>query len=297
MKKGVMFAFLTAIISGISIFINKFAVTGVNSSVFTGIKAVIVSIFLISTIFLFKEFKELKKLTRKDYLKLFLIGLLGGSIPFLLFFKGLQITSALNASFIHKSMFLWVALLAFIFLKEKLDRRWFIAAFLLLAGNILLLKIRNLTLNTGDLLIFSATFFWAIENVISKHLLKKLNARTVAFGRMFFGSLIILIYLGATKQITQIASISLANVFWILLTSVLLLLYVNSWYSALKFTKASTATSILMFGSVITALLSFVFLDKLLTIIQILGIILLISGSLAIARIKLPHTFSIAKPK
>ena len=297
MKKGVMFAFLTAIISGVSIFINKFAVTGVNSSVFTGMKNVIVAIFLISLIFAFNQFKELKKLTKKDYLKLFLIGLLGGSIPFLLFFRGLQLTNALNASFIHKSMFIWVALLAVIFLKEKLDRRWFIAAVLLLTGNILLLKIRNLTLNTGDLLIFSATFFWAIENVISKHLLKKLNARTVAFGRMFFGSLIILIYLGITKQITQIASISLANIFWILLTSLFLFFYVNSWYTALKFTKASTATSMLMLGSVITALLSFVFLDKLLTIAQILGIVLLISGSLAIARIKLPHTFSIANPK
>jgi len=288
MKKGARFAFLTAIISGISIFINKFAVTGVNSSVFTGLKAVIVSLFLFSAIFLFKDFKELKKLTKKDYLKLFLIGLLGGSIPFLLFFKGLQLTSALNASFIHKTMFLWVALLAVIFLKEKLDKRWFIAALMIVAGNILLLRITNWSFNMGDFLILGATFFWASENILSKHLLKKLSSKIVALGRMFFGSLIILAYLATTGQVSQITNISLTNIFWILLTSIFLFFYVSSWYNALKFTKASTATSILMFGSVITTLLSFVFLNTNLILTQVLGIILITSGLLAIAKIKLP---------
>ena len=282
MKKGISFAFLTAVISGVSIFINKFAVTGVNSSVFTGLKAVIVSLFLISTLFIFKDFKELKKLTKKDYMKLFFIGLLGGSIPFLLFFKGLQLTTALNASFIHKTMFLWVALLAVIFLKEKLDKRWFIAAVLILAGNILLLRITNWSFNIGDILILSATFFWASENIISKQVLKKLNARTVALGRMFFGSLVIMVYLAVIGQITQIATISLTNVFWILLTSIFLFFYVSSWYTALKYARASTATSILMFGSVITALLSFIFLEKVFVLSEILGIILIISGSVVI---------------
>lgn len=283
-----MFAFLTAIISGVSIFINKFAVTGVNSSVFTGLKAIIVSIFLISIMFAFSEIKEIKRLTRKDYFKLLLVGLLGGSIPFLLFFKGLQLTSALNASFIHKTIFLWVALLAVIFLKEKLDKRWFIAALMIVAGNILLLRITNWAFNAGDLLIFTATLFWTVENIISKNLLKKLSARTVALGRMFFGSLFILVYLAATRQITQVANIGLTNIFWILLTSIFLFFYVSSWYTALKFAKASTATSILMFGSVITALLSFIFLNTSLVLTQVFGIVLIISGLLAVARIRLP---------
>ncbi len=288
MKKGARFAFLTAVISGVSIFVNKFAVSGVNSSIFTGMKNLIVAIFLISLIFAINQFKELKKLTKKEYMKLILVGLLGGSIPFLLFFKGLQLTSALNASFIHKTMFLWVALLAVIFLKEKLNKRWFIAAFSILIGNILLLKITNWSYNLGDILIFSATFFWASENILSKHLLKKLSSKTVALGRMFFGSLIILAYLATTRQIPQIANISLTNVFWILLTSTFLFFYVSSWYKALKFAKASTATSILMFGSVVTTLLSFIFLNTSLALSQIFGIILITIGLLIVARIKLP---------
>jgi drug/metabolite transporter (DMT)-like permease len=286
MKKGVMFAFLTAIISGISIFINKFAVSGVNSSVFTGLKALIVSLFLISVMFAFSELKELKKLTRKDYLKLFAVGLIGGSIPFLLFFKGLQLTSALNASFIHKTMFLWVALLAAIFLKERLNKRWFVAAVLILAGNILLLRMTNWSWNIGDFLILGATFFWASENILSKHLLKKLSTRIVVSGRMFFGSLIILTYLGITGQITQVVGIGLTNIFWILLTSIFLFFYVSSWYNALKYTKASTATSILMFGSVVTALLSYIFLNKVFVLSEILGILLITGGMLAITRIR-----------
>ena len=35
-KKGLMFAFFTAIVSGFSIFVNKFGLTGIDPYVFTG---------------------------------------------------------------------------------------------------------------------------------------------------------------------------------------------------------------------------------------------------------------------
>jgi len=174
-----------------------------------------------------------------------------------------------------------------------------------------LLKVTKLGFYFGDLLIFSATLFWAAENIISKYVLRRLSPRIVALGRMFFGSIIILIYLAFTKQFNQIFAISFSNLLWILFTSLLLYLYVTSWYTSLKFTKVSTASSILMLGSVVTALLSFLFsgnsfgnmLGNILTMTamtEIIGIILLIAGALIVSgfRIRMPHsTFSTAKPK
>jgi len=284
MNKGVKFSLITAIVSGISIFVNKFAVNGLDSSFFVFMKNILVAVFLFSLVLLFGQLKELKKLSRKDYGKLALIGIFGGSIPFILFFKGLQLTSAVNASFLHKTMFVWVSLLALFFLKEKLDRRWIIAAVLLLTGNILLLKLTSFSFGAGELLILSATLFWSIETVISKNALKDLSPRIVALGRMFFGSLIVLAYISFTGEISGIFNVTLTQLLWILITSFFLLMYVTFWYTGLKYTEASTATSILLIGSVVTIILSSIFLDKLISISEAIGMILLVAGSLILAR-------------
>ncbi len=60
-NKGVFFALITALISGFSVFLNKFAVSfWDNSSVFATAKNLIVAIFLVSLIILFKKSAELK---------------------------------------------------------------------------------------------------------------------------------------------------------------------------------------------------------------------------------------------
>ena len=299
-KKGLLFVLGTAIISGVSIFINKFGVKGIDAYVFTGAKNVIVALFLFSIILLVKDFKKLRAMSKKDIGKLFLIGLFGGSIPFLLFFKGLQLTSAAQGAFIHKTMFLWVGILALIFLKEKLNKGIIIGAILLLTGNFLLLKLNNFVFATGDILILAATLFWGIETIISKQALKTLDSKIVAFGRMFFGSLIIITFLTITNKLSLINTLTSTHLVWILLTSIFLLGYVFTWYSGLKHIKASVATSILLLGSVITTLLNLTFADIVLVPSQIIGIILLVLGISCIVWFttilkKIQSTFSIAK--
>ena len=299
-KKGLMFVLGTAIISGVSIFINKFGVKGIDAYLFTGAKNVIVAIFLFSLILLAMDFKKLKAMSKKDIGKLFLIGLFGGSIPFLLFFKGLQITSAAQGTFIHKTMFLWVGILALIFLKEKLNKGILIGAVLLLTGNFLLLKLNNFVFATGDLLILAATLFWSVETIISKNALKNLDSKVVAFGRMFFGSLLIIVFLGVTGKLVLVTTLTSAHFLWILVTSIFLLGYVFTWYSGLKHIKAGVATSILLLGSVITTVLNLAFADAVIVPSQVIGMILLVIGSTCVIWFseilkKLHSTFSIAK--
>lgn len=300
-KKGFWLALGTAIISGISIFINKFGVQGIDSSLFTGAKNILVTLFLFSIILLAKDFRKLKQLKAKAWAKLSLIGLVGGSIPFLLFFKGLQLTTASQGSFIQKTMFIWVGALALIFLKEKLDKGMIIGAIMLLAGNFLLLKINNFSIAQGDWLILAATLLWSIETIISKQALRTIDSKVVAFGRMFFGSLIILAFLAASNKLALVAQITFSQLIWMIITSVFLLGYVFTWYSGLKQVKASIATSILLLGSVITTLLDIAWGAKV-TTAQVGGLILLISGAasvLGLAKVlkKAQLIFSTAKAK
>lgn len=280
-KEGLWLVFFTALVSGASIFINKFGVKGINPYVFTWLKSLVVFIFLFATILLFREFSELKHLNKKQWLKLATIGLVGGSIPFLLFFKGLSMASATTSAFIHKTMFIYVALLAIFFLKEKLNKGIIVGAVLLLAGNLLLLKLKSFSFGLGELLVLFATLFWAVETIISKHTLKEISPRIVAFGRMFFGSLFILVFLVATKNIAHVASLTLPQVAWVGLTSAFLFLYVFTWYWGLKHVSATIATCILLIGSVITTGLG-LFTGTTITITQGIGILSLVLGVIVI---------------
>jgi len=277
-KRSMMFALFAALVSGFSIFINKFGVKETDPYVFTGAKNIIVALFLLSAIFLLKDYKELLALNKKQWAKLFAIGVIGGSIPFLLFFKGLTMTSAAMGGFIQKMMFIFVAAGAFVFLKEKIDKRFAAAAVLLLVGNFLLLNIKAVSFNMGDALIAIAMLFWAAENVLSKHVLSEVSSRTVAFSRMFFGSLIIIAFWAATGRIGTALSLTSVQLSWIALTAVFLLLYVTSWYYALQKLKASVATSILLIASPITTALNYAFTGAAVTLGQAFGMLLIVAG-------------------
>ena len=233
---------------------------------------------LFSIILGFSEFKNLKNLNKREWLLLLVIGFIGGSIPFVLFFNGLKLVNGAVGSFIHKLMFLFVALLAVFFLKEKLSWKILIPAGMLVVGNLLLLKLSAFEFGAGGLMILGATVFWSIENVISKKVLQTIEPKVVAFGRLFFGSIFILIFMLFTSKIDFALSINRAQLGWIIMGSVFLLLYVVTWYTGLKDINVTTATSILLLGSPVTTVLSFVFLGGAVSRAEVIGILTVVTG-------------------
>jgi drug/metabolite transporter (DMT)-like permease len=276
-----MLVFLTALVSGFSIFINSFGVKGFDSSVFVFSKNIVVALFLLSIILLFNQFNELKKLSIKHWKQLIVIGFIGGSIPFLLFFKGLQMTAGTASAFIHKTIFIYIAIFALIFLKEKLNKGFFIGALLLLMGNYFLIK-PDFNFSVGHVLILIATLFWAAENTFAKYVLKELSGTIVAFGRMFFGSLIILLFLIFNGKFSIVFNMSIVQYLWILVTSVFLLLYVLTYYNGLKHIKVTTAACVLTLGLPITTILNFIYKGTIISLNQSIGILLIIAGIVSV---------------
>jgi len=281
MKKGILLVLATAIISGFSIFINQFGVSVINPYVFTGLKNIVVALFICCLLLAMKDWRFLKSLSKKYWLLLVAIGLIGGSIPFLLFFKGLSLTTAVQGSFIHKTMFIYVMVFAILFLKERINKKLIFGSLLLLLGNAFLLKFIPHSLGTGDLLILLATLFWAIESVVSKHVLRELPARVVAWGRMFFGSIFILAFLAGSGQLFLIGILKISQISWVAITSVFLFGYVITWYAGLKHVPVSVATSILLLGAPITTLLTFIYSGAI-SLMQIVGIVFALFGILII---------------
>ncbi len=271
-KKGLALVLIAALIGGFANWSNNFAVKGFNPYVFTTIKNITVALILTSILITIKQYKRLLKINKKNWLKLIFIGLIGGGIPFLLFFSGLKISTGVNAAFIHKTMFLYVGPISAVFLKERITKKQLMCIIGLLFGVYLLFNANLLELNHGDLLIFIATLFWSAEIIISKHALKELPASIVAWARMTLGSIFLLIYLQSNNLLINVINFSINQWTWITISSTFLLFYVITFYKGLKILKAVEAASILLIGSVITSLLSLL-IGKALQVTQLIGLI------------------------
>ncbi|MFC2017954.1 DMT family transporter [Chloroflexota bacterium] len=282
-KKGAYLALVVAFISGFSVYINKFAVDSVSDSfLFTTTKNIAVALLLFAFLILPRALPELRGLSRRQWITLGAIGCVGGSVPFLLFFYGLSLGTAVSAAFIHKTLFIWVAILAVFFLGERLGKIHIAALGVLVGGNILLLGWPGSWLvGEGELMILLATLLWAIEAIIAKKAMRQVSPNVAAFGRMFFGAVVMLVYLAVAGKMGAIVNLSIEQIGWIALTSLFLFGYVFCYYSGLKHAPASIVASILVLGSVITSLLYAIFDAKSYTPAEVAGMVLIIIAALA----------------
>lgn len=254
-------ALTTALISGTNTFFAKVGIKAMNDPIaFTTLKNVIVAALLVGLIIALKKHKEIVGLSRKTWLKLFAIGIVGGCLPFAMFFIGLSKTNAVNAAFIHKTLFIWVALLAIPLLKEKVTSIQWGGILAIFGANLIIGGFKGFSYDVGELLIVGATLLWAAENIIAKVTLKDVSVLTVASARMVIGSVglaaIVALSGGFSGAFTAISAAAWG---WTLLTSVLLLGYVLTWYSALKLAPATYVATLLVPATLVTNILSAIF--------------------------------------
>ncbi len=279
MKKGIVFALLTAAISGFSIFYNKLVIiNGIDPLIFNIIKnggvAIILSLLLVSK----SNIKSLTSLTRGQWMKLTFIGIIGGSIPFVLFFEGLKVVSAANANLVHKSLFIWTSLMAIGILGEKLNI-WQIAGYVIVAiGNIFIFGLSGIYGNPGILLIFAATLLWSMENIIVKITLADTDYQIVAWGRMIIGSFILVVIALMQNKLVLFTQLTPSKIIPVFTSIILLSGYVVTLFKALKFAPVSLVTSILIIATPITNILSAIFVTGNYPQIQLINLILTILG-------------------
>ena len=278
MRKGIYLVLVTAVISGFANFFNKFGIQalGKNAFQYTTLKNVVVALILSLIVLTPIIWPKLKKLTKKDWGKLMLIGLIGGSVPFLLFFKGLSLTSAVSASFLHKTLFIWVAILAWPILKEKITKLQLLALGILLLGNVIFEGFKGLSWGTAETLILVATLFWAVESVIAKISLKNIDSMVLGWGRMFFGAVILVGFLVVTGNTAGLLTLSLSQIGWLVLVSAFLTGYVTTWYSALKRLPVTVTASFLVLASPITTFLNAAFVTHQLPSQKIIGALVIL---------------------
>lgn len=253
---GIRLALGAAVISGFSIWVNSYAVTAFpNATLFTTLKNVIVGAALVAVVLVAMR-ADVRRLARRQWAGLGALGLVGGSVPFLLFFEGLaRAGSAADAAFIHKTLFIWVAMAALAFLpRERVGAGQLGALGALVAAQLLIGAPKSAAVGTGELMVLAATLLWSAEIVVARRLLSSTASAVAAAGRMGGGAVVMLAYAGATGQLTL--ALSATQWAWLAVTALLLLAFVLTWYAALERAPATAVTCVLTLGAPITAALS-----------------------------------------
>lgn len=260
---GLSLAFATALISGVAVFVNGYGLTafGSGGGVYTTAKNLVAAVVLLLVAAVATRARSDEGFTRPrtgaQWAGLIGIAVVGGSVPFLLFFEGLARASSLQAAFLHKTLLLWVALLAWPLLRERIGPIHVVAIGLLLTGQAVLQNgIGEVGIGTGETMILAATLLWAVEVTVAKRLLGSLSSLTVGIARMALGCVVLLSYLAVTGQIDDLLAVSATQWAWAALTGGLLAAYVATWYLALARARAVDVTAVLVFGAVVTALLT-----------------------------------------
>jgi drug/metabolite transporter (DMT)-like permease len=254
---GVVLATGAALISGLAIYLNAFAVKQLpDAAVYTTLKNAIAAFVLMAAAVGLGAVRDVRAIDRRHWPAILAVGVIGGSVPFILFFTGLAQASAPSAAFIQKTLFVWVALLAVPFLGERLGVASVIGLGILLVGQALVLPPAGIRWGMGETLILGATLFWAAETILVKRLLGSIPSKVMAVLRMGIGLVVLAGYLALTGKLGVVAGLGATQWAWVVLTGLVLAGYVGTWFAALKRAPASVVASVLVLGAVVTGALT-----------------------------------------
>lgn len=276
---GIALAYLTALVSGISVFANSFGVVTMDATAYTLVKNAAVAAIIAAIGLSIGNWKELLTIGRKQMLMLLFIGVIGGGAAFALYFNGLAATGGAVGSSLYRLLFVFAVIIGVGALKEKFE--WKIAAggLAIIVGNFILLGDAAISLTSGAPLVLAATALWACEYAVSKKALEGLSATTVVAARMGIGAIALLGILAWQGKIGVLGAIPAVSIGWIAVAVGFLVLFTTLWYSALKRTTLISATAALALGGPISAFLSFAFAGKALAPVSMLGFLLIAAGA------------------
>jgi drug/metabolite transporter (DMT)-like permease len=287
-----------ALISGIAVFVNSYGVKEfADATVYTTAKNSVAAVVLIAMCALAMVRRNSAAVAiparRSQLLALGAIAIVGGSVPFLLFFEGLaQATSGpVQAQFINKTLVIWVALLAVSVLGERVGALQVGALALLVVGQAALSggvgSAFTPHFGRGELMIFAATLMWAVEVVLARALLRSVSSWTVALGRMVLGSTLLILWVVVTGKGSQLVGMDAHQWVWVAATGVLLAGYVATWLAALAAAPAVNVTAVLVAAVPVTALLQAIVRHTALSP-QLGGLALVVAGCLLVVATMVP---------
>jgi drug/metabolite transporter (DMT)-like permease len=284
--RGIGLAAVAAGISGLAVFINGYGVRAVSdATVYTTAKNLVAAVLLLAVVPVLPAVTGRRTPVpphrpARVTAGVLAVAVIGGSLPFVLFFEGLARASSTHAAFVHKTLVIWVALLAVPLLKERVGWPHMAAIGLLVTGLVLLDGgLGGFRVGGGELLILAATLLWAGETVLARRLLRTVHSGHLALARMGVGVVLLVGWLTVTGRLGDLTGLGGRGWQWAVVTGAVLAAYVATWYTALAHAPAVDVTAVLVPGAVVTGLLSAVVSGAPVTPADVVGMVLLLAGA------------------
>lgn len=284
-RLGYFYAACNAVVSGFAIYINSLGVKlFTDSTLYTTLKNVVVGVALLLPLLFFARARtELGRLTARQWGLLVLLAGVGGSVSYALFFRGLQMSTAVTSSLLNHTQFLLVAVLAVVLLGERVGIVMWLALLVLLVGTSLGLRVDQVRWDEGALLVGLSTVLFAAGFVLAKYLLRELSTLTVMAAKMTLGSIFLVAYVAATGHLGAVLHLSALQWGFVIGTGLILLAFTVTAFLALRHAPATVATAIPAASPLITTALVVITTQQIkLSPIDLAGLALMLLAVLAI---------------
>lgn len=283
-RRGYVLAVLNMVISGVAIYVNSLGVKMfADSTLYTALKNAVVGIALLVPLALSGEKRaRYARLTPPQWLLLLLVALIGGSVSYALYFRGLQLATPVTASLIDHTQFLFVAVFAALFLGERFGPAVWAALVILLVGLTLGITVSAVRVDSGVMFISAAALLFAADFVLMKYLLRSVAPLTVMTFKMSLGSLLLFAYVAASGRLGMMSGLSPLQWGFVLVTGLILLAFTATSVLGLRSASATAVTAIPAGSPIITTALVFLSSRSAIPASRWLGLSLVLLAVLAI---------------
>jgi drug/metabolite transporter (DMT)-like permease len=242
-----------------------------------------VSVATVCIYFFHRHFVKGVIKNKSDLWPLFVSAIFGVAGNMLLFFKGLSITSPINASILMLNTPIFVLVFAAIILKEKLSVNKVLGIFIAALGALLLMSGGNFHFNQetvwGDVFVTLNAIIYAFYLVYAKQLMVKYHPLTVTLYAFFFGFFLVLPF--GLNQALEIDFANLPLNIWGAIAFVTIgatfLTYVLNAY-ALKHASSSLVGSYIYLQPVLATLIAVISGKDFLSIEKFVSMLIVFAG-------------------
>ncbi|MGH9107163.1 MAG: EamA family transporter [Acidimicrobiales bacterium] len=246
-RVGYAFAVVNAVVSGVAVYVSSLGVGLFHNAVlYTSMKNGVVGVALLfPALLLGSQRRRFRGLTRRDWAWLSVVAVVGGSVPYALFFSGLKMTTPVTGSLGDHLEFVLVAVFAVVFLKERFSPTMWAGMAVLLAGVLLSSSLGLLRWNDGTIFIAISTLLFSVEWVIVKGLLRgRMTPLVVMTAKMALGSAILFAYLAVRGELGPAGLLDWEQWAYVLGTGALLLMFTASIFIAIRLARVSAVMAI-----------------------------------------------------
>jgi len=160
-----------------------------------------------------------------------------------------------TASLIDHTQFVFVALLAALFLRERVGGAVWAALGVLLVGLTIGVKFDTVRWDAGIPYLLAATALFAVDFILIKYLLRTVSALTVMTFKMFVGAVLLLAFVAATGHLRLVTRLQAIQWEFVAITGLILLAFTVTSILGLRHASATAVTAIPAAAPIVTTVL------------------------------------------